>query len=93
MNLFILYQFQCLFVFFHIITTWISCLWLDYNTIRTTVYSSFLHSQCLFVTEAVQGPVSGDLTLTPQVADMRTILVGSQHPEGVCLWEFPLNYQ
>ena len=58
--------------------------------IRTTVYynqtltnSSFLHSQCLFV--AVQAPVSSRLTLTPQVADMRMILVGSQYPEGVCL--------
>ena len=80
------------------ITTWILCLWLDYRTIRTTVYdnqtltnSSFLHSQCLFV--AVQVPVSSHLTLTPQVADTRTILLGSQHPEGVCLREFPLYYQ
>ena len=80
------------------ITTWILCLWLDYTTIRTTVYysqtltnSSFLHSQCLFV--AVQAPVSSHLTLTPQVADTRMILVGSQYPEGACFREFPLHYQ
>ena len=100
-------QFQCLFVCLCFsrkhpvalqITTWILYLWLDNNTIRTTVYynqtltnSSFLHSQCLFV--AVQAPVSSRLTLTPQVADTRTILVGSQYLEGVCLWEFPLYYQ
>ena len=95
----------CLFVFFLCthpvtlrITTWILCLWPDYNTIRTTVYnnktltnSSFLHSQCLFVT--VQAPVSSHLTLTPQVADTRMILVRSQYPEGACFREFPLHYQ
>ena len=31
--------------------------------------------------------------LTPQVADTRTILVGSQHPGGVYLQEFPWHYQ
>ena len=47
----------------------------------------------MFIFNCASSRKLSHLTLTPQVADTRMILVGSQHPEGACLREFPLYYR